>query len=312
MEGEKNIMPAINRVEAERLIMGTFNALSRLLWDNRNTTSPDGRELVGLNLQNIEEIRRILGRGEAFRKELFEELTDEGYTYLLNKCHELADIYRLETHRRYIANFLSEASHQPRGSARDFPFSPPGITNAEDSFDWQDEQQRVLSIIREKNESRIGAVNRRISELHRERLVINTHISRNNIDIQELRDNIAENNTAIARELGTVTLSGANAAITELVVPLINSTKIPVFIPPPSGGQASGEFLADLPNSVRVLRESGRNRMRNMRERNVLERENNDLRQKLRVIDNAIRYWNNVLQRYNEERAAWHREMWWR
>lgn len=95
-------MSEITPLEAQKVIIATFNECLNFLRFCKNTTSPDALKLA----KDLPELERILGRGESFRKELFEGLAHEGYIYLLNMSYDLAEIYELST-RSDVGSLLS-------------------------------------------------------------------------------------------------------------------------------------------------------------------------------------------------------------
>ena len=88
-------MPAVSVLEAQELIMDTYNAYSKSLRLNKdNPSTPFFYARNGLA-----DLERILAN-PGLSNELFNGLDAESYNYLLRQCNELADLYALPTKRR--------------------------------------------------------------------------------------------------------------------------------------------------------------------------------------------------------------------
>ena len=85
-------MSVISINDAQDLIMKTFKAFSSDLRRNRYNSQGTYPQLS----HTLNDWERILARGE-FPNELFKDFDAESYNYLLDKCHELADLYQLPT-----------------------------------------------------------------------------------------------------------------------------------------------------------------------------------------------------------------------
>jgi len=94
-------MSAISVVEAQRLILRTYNEYLNLL--KKHSHREGG--FAALALMDLPELERILGRGGSFHRELFEGLKAEDYKQQLLQCHELADLHNLPA-RQTLARYM--------------------------------------------------------------------------------------------------------------------------------------------------------------------------------------------------------------
>ena len=106
----------ISIVEAQRLILRTYNEFLNLLREHRHVESG----FAGSVVMQLPEIERILGT-PGFERELFEGLGSEGHKDLLLQCSELADIYELSTRDRLAGASVGNELDAITGAARRVP-----------------------------------------------------------------------------------------------------------------------------------------------------------------------------------------------
>ncbi|MCL2382331.1 MAG: hypothetical protein FWC64_12230 [Treponema sp.] len=98
-------MPTVSSSEARHLIEQTFDDFIRFLRQNRHLTrnpkTPYALTSILLDLEDWES-----ARSPEIRNYLFEDLSSEGYNYLLEQCSELASLYNLSTKTRLQGSFV--------------------------------------------------------------------------------------------------------------------------------------------------------------------------------------------------------------